>query len=80
MRTGLKIILIVVVFILGGGIVAIIGEATGHSKGGGPIGLIIMLGLIAGCRAIWKYNPEGEQKPNSEVEKSNNDNQQLDKS
>ena len=79
MRTGLKVILIVVVFITGSIVGLLIDEATtGGKKGMGAISLIIMFAIIAACRAIWKYNPE-EQKQSDIIDEQNNDNQKLDK-
>lgn len=74
MRTGLKILLIVIAFVITGVILMLIKEGTGRQTGAGPIGIIVMVGFIAGARAIWKYNPENE---NKEKEK---DKHQLDKS
>lgn len=70
----MKIILIVVVFLIGAVLITVIGQATGHTKGGGPIGIVIMFGIIAAIRAIWKYKPESEQKKDTTA-----DNQSLDK-
>lgn len=74
MKSLTKIVTIIVVFLIGGLFITLIGEATGHTKGGGPIGIIMLLGIIAAIRAIWKYNPEDENKKDSSA-----DNQQLDK-
>lgn len=70
----MKIILIIVVFLIGAVLITVIGQATGHTKGGGPIGIVIMFGIIAAIRAIWKYKPESEQKKDTTA-----DNQSLDK-
>lgn len=70
----MKIILIVVVFLIGAILISVIGQSTGHTKGGGPIGIVIMFGVIAAIRAIWKYKPESEQKKDITA-----DNQSLDK-
>lgn len=76
MRTGLKIVLIIGAFMVGGLLIALIKEGTGrgaNSPGaGGPIGLIVMFALIAGIRAIWKYNPDKK-------EDNSKDNHNLDK-
>ena len=76
MRTGLKIVLIIGAFMVGGLLIALIKEGTGrgaNSPGaGGPIGLIVMIALIAGIRAIWKYNPDKK-------EDNSKDNHNLDK-
>lgn len=69
MRTLIKIILIVVVFIVGGGIATVIGQATGHTKGPGPIGFILFIGVFAAIRAIWKYKPSNTQNTTSDNEK-----------
>lgn len=64
MQIILKIVLSVVVFLFGGLLITIFGEITGHTKGGGPLGIVIMLGIIAAIRAIWKYksdSPEGSK-------------------
>lgn len=70
----MKIILIIVVFFIGAILISVIGQATGHTKGGGPIGIIIMFGIIAAIRAIWKYKPESDNKKDTTA-----DNQNLDK-
>ena len=70
----MKIILIIVVFLIGAVVITVIGQATGHTKGGGPIGIVIMFGLIAAMRAIWKYKPESQQQKSTAA-----DNQSLDK-
>lgn len=62
MKTFSKIIMIVGVFLIGGLFITLIGEATGRTKGGGPIGIVIMFGMIAAARAIWKYNPINNNK------------------
>jgi len=75
MRTGLKIILTIVAVLIGGMFIALIGEATGRTKGGGPIGLILAFALLAGIRAIWKYNPDKKDIVNN----PDNDKHLLDK-
>jgi len=55
MQIILKIVLTIVVFLFGGLLVTIMGQITGHSKGGGPLGIVIMIGIIAAIRAVWKY-------------------------
>ena len=74
MRKVTKVIMIVGVFLIGGLFITLIGEATGHSKGGGPIGIVIMFGIIAAVRAIWKYKPEND---NQDI---TSDKENLDKS
>jgi hypothetical protein len=62
MRTGLKVVLIIVVFIVCGLLITLVKEGTGRGSNspgvGGPVGIIIVFAIIAGIRAIWKYNPE----------------------
>ncbi len=74
MRTGLKIVLIVIAFVIAGVIITLVKEGTGRESSAGPLGIIIMVGFIAGARAIWKYNPDNENKENE------SDKHQLDKS
>ena len=82
MRTGLKVLLIFVVFVIGGMIIAVSKSLTGHSSNsvGGPIGLILAVALLAAARAIWKYNPESKSSGGTELQKKNEDNTTLDKS
>jgi preprotein translocase subunit SecY len=62
MRTGIKIFLTIVAILIGGFIIVLIKESTGRTHGsGGPIGLIIGFAIIAGIRAIWKYNPNKKE-------------------
>lgn len=62
MRTIIKIILIAVGLVIFALLTAIIKAYQGQSSNspgvGGPIGVIVMVGFIAGARAIWKYNPD----------------------
>lgn len=74
MKSATKIITIIGVVFIGGILIAFLKESTGNSRGGGPFGIIIAFGIIAAIRAIWKYNPESENKKDSSV-----DNQHLDK-
>lgn len=74
MKNVTKIILIIGFFLIGGLIITIVGEATGRTKGGGPIGIVIMFGIIAAVKAIWKYKPENTKKD------INSDKENLDKS
>jgi hypothetical protein len=80
MRTGLKVILIFIAIIIGGAIIAISKEASGRggSSGGGPFGIIITFALLAGVRAIWKYNPDSTSNGTS-VQGKENDKHNLDK-
>ena len=73
MTKGLKIILIIVAFIIGGLILMLIKAGSGrgvNSPGvGGPVGLIITFALLAGIRAIWKYKPDADdKKPTDEID------------
>lgn len=69
MRFLLKLILSIVVFIVGGGIATVIGQATGHTKGPGPIGFILFIGVFAAIRAIWKYKPDNVPNTTADNEK-----------
>jgi uncharacterized membrane protein YidH (DUF202 family) len=73
MRTGLKIILIAVGFITFAFLVVIIkgvqGQSSNSSGVGGPIGIIVMVGFLAGARAIWKYNPDKNKNDKDELDK-----------
>jgi hypothetical protein len=74
MRTFIKVILIFILLMIGGGVIAIINKSTGRSAGGGPVGVIVSLGIIAAIYAIWRWKPVDEKKENN-----SNKNQQLDK-
>lgn len=65
----MKIILIIVVILFGLILINVIGQATGHKYGGGPIGTIITLGLFAAVMAIWKYQPKKEQDQDTSADK-----------
>jgi len=69
----MKVILIIVVFIVGAMLITILGQATGHTKGGGPIGIVITVGIFAAARAIWRYNPESEQTKDTTADKQSLD-------
>jgi hypothetical protein len=62
MRKGLKIILIIVGFFVFQFLVVILKVLQGQSPDsfgfGGPIGIALLVGFLAGARAIWKYNPD----------------------
>ncbi|MBS1649222.1 MAG: hypothetical protein JSR09_05895 [Bacteroidetes bacterium] len=75
MRTLSKIGLTIVAFMIGGLIITALNEAQGTKHGGGPIGVIFTLGMIAAITAIWKWKPENKEKDNTPT-----NNQQLDKS
>jgi len=74
MTTVTKIGLTILAFLIGGVIIAGLNEAQGTKSGGGPIGIIFIIGIGAAIRAIWKYKPESEKSKNT-----NADNQTLDK-
>lgn len=58
MRTGIKIILIIVGFILLVIPFGILKSLNGLTSGvSGMFGFLLVLGFFAGARAIWKYNP-----------------------
>jgi F0F1-type ATP synthase assembly protein I len=75
MRKLMKIILIFIAFILTAGIIAVL-KGDNKSGVGGPIGIILLLGFMAGARAIWKYNPNEDEQNQA----NSNDNHKLDKS
>ena len=62
MRTLSKIGLTFLVLMIGGVIIAGLNEAQGTKSGGGPIGVIFSLGMLAAITAIWKWKPESEKK------------------
>lgn len=74
MRTLSKVGLTIVAVLIGGLIITALNEAQGTKHGGGPIGIIFAMGMIAAITAIWKWKPDSEKKDNKP-----NDNQQLDK-
>jgi uncharacterized membrane protein len=81
MRTGLKIILIIGLFMFMAALIAIMNDATGHgsSRSAGPFGTILTFIFVAAIVAIWKYKPE-KQNENKDIEKrDDNDKHQLDK-
>lgn len=75
MRTLSKIGLTFLAFMIGGLIIAGLNEAQGTKSGGGPIGVIFSLGMLAAITAIWKWKPDSEKK-----DEGKKDNNQLDKS
>ena len=76
MRTLSKVGLTFLALMIGGIIIAGLNEAQGRQTGGGgPIGIIFSLGMLAAITAIWKWKPESEKK-----DLNNNGNNQLDKS
>ncbi len=78
MKTGLKIVLTIVAFlILGVFQVALKGGDSSRPGAGGPIGIILLFAFIAGVTAIWKYNPDKKDDTPSNNE---NDKNELDKS
>jgi hypothetical protein len=74
MRTLTKIVLIVVIFMVFGLITVALKGGQNRPGVGGPIGLILMFGVLAAIRAIWKYNPEKDQNKTTTA-----DSQTLDK-
>lgn len=68
MRTGTKVIVIFVVWIIGVIIMAGLGEATGTKRGGG-LGIAVMMGVFAATAAIWKWKPENEGQNNNKLDK-----------
>jgi uncharacterized membrane protein YqjE len=78
MRTGIKIILIIVAFLIGGMLISICKATMENTQGGVPIVVIIVFAMIAGIRAIWKYKPV-ENSNNSEIQKQEEDIHTLDK-
>lgn len=76
MRTVTKIGLTFLSIMIGGLIITLLNEAQGIKRGGGgPIGVIFTIGMIAAITAIWKWKPQSEQKENKPT-----NNQKLDKS
>lgn len=74
MRTGVKILLIIVSFMIYGVIqIALKGGDSSRPGVGGPIGIIFLFAFLAAARAIWKYNPDKK-------DENQNDNHNLDKS
>lgn len=74
MRTIMKIVLIFIAFMITAGIIAVL-KGGNKSGVGGPVGIIILFGFMAGARAIWKYNPDQKDKNVS----NSDDNHKLDK-
>lgn len=68
MRTGTKVIVIIVVWIIGVIIMAGLGEATGTKRGGG-LGIAVMMGVFAATAAIWKWKPENERQNDNKLDK-----------
>ncbi len=74
MRTGVKIILIILAFLVYAVIQIALKGGDSRTPGvGGPIGIICLLAFLAGARAIWKYNPDKKDG------NSSTDNHHLDK-
>jgi len=80
MRTTLKIILIAVAFMVLVLIVGVSKAFSGSKNGAGPLGIVFMVAFLAGARAIWKYNPEGNSKDVSSKPESDDQTPKLDKS
>jgi hypothetical protein len=72
MQGFMKVVLIIVVFIVGGVALAFLKESRG-GIGYGPLGVVIPLALFAGVRAIWNYDSKKTE------ENSSTDIDQLDK-
>lgn len=73
MRVVTKILLTILIFCAGSTIITLIVNALGNKVSSGGIGPIIIIpAMLAGIRAVWKYNPEKE-------EEDENDNYQLNK-
>lgn len=68
MRTGTKILIIAIVWIVGVILMAGLGEATGTKRGGG-LGIAVMMGIFAATAAIWKWKPESERQDNNKLDK-----------
>ena len=65
----MKVILIILAFIIGGGILAVMKESRGGG-GYGPLGVIIAMVFIAGIKAIWSYISEKpEEKKTTDIDK-----------
>lgn len=82
MRTGIKIVLIVILLIVGVAVIswAKVASGQGSSSGPGPLGYIIAIPLLAGIRAIWKYNPDsGDNDTSTEGQDEDSDKHILDK-
>ena len=74
MRNLTKIVLIVVIFMVFGVITVALKGGENRPGVGGPVGIILMFGVIAAIRAIWKYHPEKDQNKTTAA-----DDQSLDK-
>jgi hypothetical protein len=75
MRRLTKIGLTILAFLVGGFIITGLNQAQGTKSGGGPIGVIFTIGMIAAITAIWKWKPESDKKDDN----NKGNNQQLDK-
>jgi hypothetical protein len=64
MRTISKIVLCIVIFMIFGLITVALKGGQNRPGVGGPIGIILMFGMFAAMRAIWKYKPENPEKTN----------------
>ena len=70
----MKVVLIVGIFMVFGLITVALKGGDNRPGVGGPIGIVLMFGMIAAVRAIWKYKPEKDSKKDTTA-----DNQSLDK-
>ncbi len=67
-RTAMKILLTIGVFIIGGLIIAAMGEGTGTKHGGG-IGVVFSMAALAAITAIWKWKPDANNSDNNKLDK-----------
>jgi len=63
-----KVVLIIVAFLIGGVLLAILKEIRGGS-GYGPLGSVIVLVFLVGIRAIWNYSPEKQKEDTTDIDK-----------
>ncbi len=72
MRIVIKIALIVAVLMVGTIALALVKEATGRgnsSGSGGPLGIVVIVAMLAAIRAIWKYQPATNNPSNDNADK-----------
>lgn len=75
MRTGIKIALVIIVFIVGMLLFLLAKEAATY---GNPIGyFIIFPAMFAAWRAIWKYNPDANSDNLSKMQKEGDDDKHI---
>ena len=69
MQGFMKVVLIIVAFLVGGVVLALMKEGNGGGGYGG-IGVIIALALGAGIKAIWNYSSDKpEEKKTTDIDK-----------